>query len=63
MLIFAYNNDRRVCVYIYMGNVNLCKAQVKKLKLELFFWKLCIQHHKSLNIYIFNTKFIVYFLL
>ena len=39
------------------------KAQVKKLNIELFSWKLCIQHYKSLDIYIFNTKFISYFFL
>jgi len=37
--------------YFYLiKNANLCiKAQAKKVKIELFSWKMCIQFYKSLN--------------
>ena len=38
------------------------KAQVKKLKTEIFSWNLCIQYCKSLMICVLNTKLIYYLL-
>jgi len=35
------------------------KAQVKKSKIEIFCWKMCIQYIRNLKSYLFKTKFMI----